>query len=278
MSQSRYPLWLNPNYFQDILRRHYKNSSIKVRSANVEPCGSASDGFLSEMLRIHVTYFANSNDETESFVAKLDTNHELVIEKVGSNGYDVQKKEMMFYEVIAPQMEKIFIKLELSGKIIPKAVAIDHEHDVIIFEDLKSLDFIMADRLAGMDENHVKLGLEKLAKFHAASLIIHQKHPKAFDPFDAGMFSRKVKAFNFAFFSIYEHVVEEVKTWSGFEDYAIKLDKMRSSFIENATRCFDYTSDDFCVLNHGDVWTNNFMFKYGTKGDPEDAILVNFQL
>lgn len=273
---SHYPVWLNSNYFQDILRRHYKNSAIKVRFVNIEPCGSANDGFLSEMLRIHVTYFVNSNDEVESFVAKLDTNHELVVEKVGSNGYDVQKKEMMFYDVIAPQMEKIFSKMDLSGKTLPKVVAIDREHDVILFEDLKSLEFIMADRLAGMDENHVKLGLEKLAKFHAASLIIRQKHPKAFESFDVGMFSRKVKAFNFAFLSIYEHVVEEVKTWLGFEDYAAKLDKMRSSFIENATRCFDYTPDDFCVLNHGDAWTNNFMFKYGVKGDLEDAILVSY--
>jgi thiamine kinase-like enzyme len=118
--------------------------------------------------------------------------------------------------------------------------------------------------------------LTKLAKFHAASLVIHQKHPNAFDSFDMGMFSRRIDAFNGAFISIFEIVVEEISTWKSYKKYAKKMEKMKENFIENATKCFDIVDGDFCVLNHGDVWTNNLMFKYEENGKLKDANLVSF--
>lgn len=36
--------------------------------------------------------------------------------------------------------------------------------------------------------------------------------------------------------------------------------------------------EEFNVLNHGDSWSNNFMFKYNDKGEREETILVDFQI
>lgn len=276
MSQLSYPEWLNAGYFGKILASHYKNTSIKTEKIKVEPCGAA-DGFLSTLYRVHVDYKMNSGDHSKSFVVKTMSNEEMAIEKVGANGYDVQNKEMMFFEVIAPQIEKILRKIDDDDHVIPKAVLVDRKHEAIIFEDLQAFNFIMADRTNGMDESHFDISLDKLAKFHAASLIIHEKHPRAFDSFDCGMFSRKVTVFNDAFESIFEIVVEEVSTWPGFEKYAGKIEEILPSLVENATRCFDVETGDFCILNHGDVWTNNFMFKYGNEKKVEDSILVRQQ-
>lgn len=203
LEMSQYPGWLNAIFFENILKKNRKNTSIKVRSVNIEPCGGANDGFLSELLRVNVNYIINSACPTESFVVKLLTKHELALEKAGAGGYDVQNKEMLFLEVVAPQMEKIFANIDGFGCVLPRLIAVDREHDAIVFEDLKSRGFVMADRMIGLDEKHVKLGLEKLAYFHAASLVLHRKRPKVFEPFDAGMFGRKVTAFNSAFLSIY---------------------------------------------------------------------------
>lgn len=41
--------------------------------------------------------------------------------------------------------------------------------------DLKRDGFVMIDRLHGLDEDHVKLTLEKLAKHHAASIFYKEK-------------------------------------------------------------------------------------------------------
>lgn len=274
MSESNIPSYLSASYFQEILSRNFKNTSVKVKDIEVEPCGAANDGFLSTLWRVRLNYFINSSDEHESVIVKTSTNHELAIEKVGANGYDVQNKEMSFFEVIAPQVKKA---LKITGDddtLIPNVISIDRHHDAIVFEDLRTRKFEMADRMGGLDEAHVRLSLKKLAQFHAASLIIHQKHPCAFDSFDIGMFSRKIDVFNEAFLSIFKFVVEEVETWPGFENYAEKMRNLEGSFLENATRCFDNEPGEFCVLNHGDVWTNNLMFNYNKGGEIIEGILV----
>lgn len=274
MSQLNVPSWLCGSYFQEILAKNYKNSSIKVQKIKVEPCGAANDGFLSTLLRVRVDYCMNSTVASESFILKMPTSQELAVEKVGANGYDVQNKEMSFFETVAPQMEKILKKIGEDKNVIPKVIAIDRTRDVIVLEDLSEMNFLMADRLTGLNEVQIDLALKKLAKFHAASLVIHRKHPKAFDSFDVGFFSRKVTAFHDGLLSLYELVVEEIETWPGFEKLATKMKIIRNSLIESASRCFDVADDDFCVLNHGDLWTNNLMYVDDDAGSVVDAILV----
>lgn len=274
MSELNIPSWLTANYFQKILSKNYKNTSIKVEHVEIEPCG-ANDGFLSTLWRVHVNYIMNSSEERESLVVKMSTSNEIAIEKVGANGYDVQKKEMLFFEVIAPHIKKVLKGIENdNSSLLPDVFTVDRIRKVIVFEDLRKSNFEMVDRARGLEDAHIRLSLKKLAQFHAASLLIQQKHPRAFEFFDMGMFNRKINVFDGAFLSIYEQVVNEVDTWPGFENYAKKLRNLKVCLIENATRCFDNNPEEFCVLNHGDVWTNNLMFTYNEEGVVNDAILV----
>jgi thiamine kinase-like enzyme len=240
----------------------------------VEACGESNDGFLSDIVRVLVAYRMNSADECKSFVVKMASSNEIAVEKIGPGGFDVHNKEINFFEIVAPQMEKILKRLD-DENVFTKVVVVDRENEVIVFEDLKVEGFEMPEKSVGIDEKQTKLALKKLAKFHAASMILQAKHPKVFDDFDVGFFSRKVGAFNFAHQSIFDAVVEEVSTWQGFEKYAEKLEKLKPNLIENATRCFDVKPGDFCVLNHGDLWKNNLMFKMKEGGEMDDAIMVD---
>lgn len=269
------PTWLTTSYFEEILRKNYRNTSIKVHKLKVEPCSETADGFLSTLLRAHVHFYKNKSHESESFVLKLSPSQDVTVEKVGVNGYNVHNKEMLFYEVIAPRIEKILKRAGDNDRLLPAVVAVDREHDVIVFKDLNALNFVLADRMVGLDTAQVHVALKKLAKFHAACLLMKQKHPTAFETFDAGMFGRKITAFNDAFLSIFEVVCEEIATWSGFGKYAAKIKLLQESFIERATKCFDVEDGEFCVLNHGDVWTNNVMFN---KEGTQDAVLVRFHV
>lgn len=273
MADCSFPAWIDFEYFEGILSRIHKNSSIKVLDVRVEPC-SAGDGFLSTMLRTHVEYALGSELKIKPFVLKFMTDNEFVNNRIGVNGFDIHNREMLFFEVIASQIEKCLKTIGEHENIIPEVLAVDRQHEAIVFADLKVKEFEMADRMSGLDVIHIRLALKKLAKFHAASLIIHQKYPKAFESFDTGIFSRRIDSFNVSFVSMYELLVEEVETWAGYENYAIKMKRLESSLIEAALRCFDNDPGDLCVLNHGDMWTNNLMFKYGINREVADAVLV----
>lgn len=272
MSESSFPAWINKDYFQAILSSRYKNSSVEVQTVRVEPCGAG--GFISTLLRVQVGYVISSEQRHESFIVKTSTKDEFALAKVGSEGYDVQHKEMLFFEMISERIEKTWKCINENETLVPQVLAVDRDHNAIILEDLTAKDFSTIDRMEGLDDAHTRLALKKLAKFHAASIVIQQKQPRTCEFLELGMFSRKNDSFNDYVVSIYEVFVEEVESWAGWETYAKKLRKLQPNFIEAVLRCFDHDPGDLCVLNHGDVWTSNLMFKYGANGEVTDAILV----
>lgn len=272
MSESSFPQWINKDYFQPILSTRYKNTSVAVKNVLIEPCDV--DGFISTLLRVHVTYVISTEHKLETFIVKISTKDEFALAKIGSQGYDVQDKEMLFFEVLAERIDKIWKGIDENETLVPQVLAVDRAHCALILEDLTGRNFKVVDRMKGLDDAHTRLAIKKLAKFHAASLVIQQKQPRAFDSFELGMFSRKNDSFNDAFVSIYEVLVEEVESWTGWEAYGRKLRKLQPNFIEAVLRCFDNDPGDLCVLNHGDFWTSNLMFKYGVDGELTDGIFV----
>lgn len=110
--------------------------------------------------------------------------HELAKEKLGQ--YNVQTKEMDIYQRIIPQFKQTLKSIKEDGNIFPKAIAIDHQKEVIVLEDLVEKKFVMADRIQQLDNAHTKLTLQKMAKMHAASIVSHSKDATVFNKFDMG--------------------------------------------------------------------------------------------
>jgi hypothetical protein len=62
---------------------------------------------------------------------------------------------------------------------------------LLIMEDLSSLGFRMADRREGLDLAHCLIVMRRLARFHAASVILHQRDPDCMAPFLQDLFTEK---------------------------------------------------------------------------------------
>lgn len=50
--------------------------------------------------------------------------------------------------------------------------AVDEPAATFILEDMKASHYSLANRSVGLDENHCRIVLEKLAQFHAASILL----------------------------------------------------------------------------------------------------------
>lgn len=274
------PVWLNELFVERILQQHHRDGNLKVKNLRIKQCGGKGDSYASMMYRVGIFFCDGINPDTTQFascIAKTLPEHDIAIEKLGSNNYNVQNKEMEIYQNILPEMQKILASIDEDSEIFPLVLAVDRKLDVIVLEDLAEKKFVMADRLKGLDLDHTLMALRKLARMHAASVIIHKKNPSAFAHLDTGFFTRKTDVFHVMFESLCEAFIEEVALWEGYEHYGKKLKNVRETLIARAQRAFDCDPGDLHVLNHGDLWTNNLMYTYDESGAPVDAVLLDFQ-
>lgn len=277
-STNKISTWMSEDYFQSILKKQIGNETTKVKSIRVETCSGKGKGNDGLMFRVGVN-FHNVNDcdkkQFRSFIVKTMPKNAII--SFGKNEYNVHGKEMEFYQQIEIEFRKILKSINEDGNIFSQAANVDNTLEVIVLEDLMEKDFVMIDHFKGLDKDHIKMVLRKLARMHAASVVLHEKNPIAFKNFDMGMYTRKTDIFYPLTELLYENFVNEVASWEGYEYYAEKLRKASPHVIENALKCFDCEDGDFHVLTHGDLWFNNMMFKYDNASRVIDCVLFDLQ-
>ncbi|BFF93387.1 uncharacterized protein DMAD_11248 [Drosophila madeirensis] len=155
--------------------------------------------------------------------------------------------------------------------------------NTLVFEDLGHLGFVMACRESGLNEEHCRLVMERLAEFHATSMALAVLDPNIFESYSDGMLSPnglvKDNGLLIRFFAGNGeelHIV--VSTWPGYERIAEKIAKYMKNHRANLVRCQALQDQEIRVLNHGDLWVNNLLFKYDNAKRPQDLILIDFQL
>lgn len=70
-----------------------------------------------------------------------------------------------------------------------------------------------------------------------------------------------------------------VRKYGGCELYADKIDRWDSHMLLNQwTEIAAPMKSGFQVLNHGDMWLNNMMFRLDDEGNPLEVSLIDYQI
>lgn len=93
-------------------------------------------------------------------------------------------------------------------------------------------------------------------------------------------YSVNTPAFEMTHWANFKSTIALAESWPGYEAVAQKMKGIQTAkeLAERLLNVADCSNDSFKILNHGDMWVNNFLFKYDSNGKPEDLIFVSSEI
>ncbi|XP_011176539.1 uncharacterized protein LOC105208414 isoform X1 [Zeugodacus cucurbitae] len=272
------PKWINAKYFEKVLHKEDSNFH-KILKLTPIPATPPGENYTSLMMRILMDIeLKDGYTQQKSYIVKTMLDDD----KGGTliNSLNLFPKEKLMYEQILPQLEQFYHVLGKKVKFAPNCQWIEQKSNriTIVLEDLNTKKFRNINRLKGFDMPHMKRVLEKLAEFHAASVMWYEKYGTYPDEFHKSYLPA-----NYQKSKSYQARVQSYKaamaTW-GLEDYDKYMECIPNAeqFVNAAMSCFNSDPAEFKVLNHGDFWSSNIMLNYTSSGEVNQIRFVDFQL
>ncbi|XP_046749575.1 uncharacterized protein LOC124413193 [Diprion similis] len=277
------PKWLDSDYVETILRKAEKDDSISVSGLSIKPAIAKGENYASDLYRLSVDY-------SRILKGRRVTESKSVITKVATDGgcRDEMARESRFFEIemsmmseTLPRMQEILTSHGMSASLSAKCLHIQEADPKHLFlEDLLVAGFRLADRRKGLDLDHCLVAMRNLANFHAASVALAEKDLQAVTKYNKGMFDKNQCNAVVEFYpGRAKMLAEEVANWPELSPrIRQKLMKLPEGLYERGCEAALLREDDFNVLTHGDVWTNNMMFRYDENDKPIDHRFLDFQI
>lgn len=264
--------WVNAAFIQDALRRD-NDSNVNVTSVSVTRGTAPGENFSSIIYRVTATL---DNGEMRSLLLKIPP-----------KGGEKRTVESGFFRIeanmlgnILPAMKKLLDRA-VPGRFAPLGARCPlygtEPTSFLILEDLKPQGFRMAVRHRGLGLRHCLLALRSLARYHASSAALLHEDPSIAKDLPNPFRSCKESMEQYAI-SVFQMASNVCRKWPGFEEYAEILAELTPLAIGTLMKLNDPRPGKFNVINHGDYWTNNMMFKYAQNGQLEDFRIVDLQI
>ncbi|KAG8250506.1 hypothetical protein J6590_100167 [Homalodisca vitripennis] len=268
------PEWINESFLEAVLQGgERQESSISIIKFTVSPAVPPGHNYLSYIYRVQVHYKPTNSENllSLSLIVKIPVK-EGYFGTISNKG-NLFKKEIKIYNTFFPRIcEKC--KFDLA----PKSFKSPTESNLIL-KDLIEDGYTMCDKIKNLDFKYCKHVIVTLAKFHAASVSLHHEDPNFVE--DIG----KEVVINENMMSIQKPVLEYcvrtvariAKETYGHEVLAEFLLKNLENLWESIVEIYRRKEEGLNVLNHGDLWINNILFKTDDFGEAIDVKFIDFQ-
>uniref|UniRef100_A0A0A9W571 CHK kinase-like domain-containing protein n=1 Tax=Lygus hesperus TaxID=30085 RepID=A0A0A9W571_LYGHE len=244
-------------------KRHHNEKVTEVISVSVENAVPEGFNFTSSVHRVKFFYLnAEGRKKTRSVVVKTEVKDEETKELVKE--IQIFAVETRMYRNILSTMEDLMEEVgDKRDALWPKLLGFLPYH-LMAFDDLLDIGYVEPKRRQCLDFNHAKLVLYNIAKFHAMSKVLMARgHITADDKGILGV-ARDVSMSRKGFEVVIAVMADAmVNNWG--KEWTVLAEKLRkragsfpgelSSLAENYDRRFE-------VLNHGDLWICNILFRY----------------
>lgn len=275
------PSWLNIDFAERIMRFAEQDNTVQVTDVFQKAATNKGDNYTSDMMRVTIEFTRKQGDGRVNEKKSLIFKFEPMVE--GARRDMIEKTRLFDVEIImmTDTVKKMSEMLGYDHRLSAEIYHVRMERPVcLVMEDLGAIGFRMADRQAGLDLQHSTLAIRGLGRFHAASVALCEKEPKQKTKYYKGMFSKEYPEEMTAFFTLgCKTLADEIAKWPELgKRYADKFKSLAERIYDLGSASIKPRGDEFCVINHGDFWVNNMLFKYDENSKPIQHIFVDFQV
>ncbi|ETN60259.1 CHKov1 [Anopheles darlingi] len=278
------PSWMTESFFVDAIatKLGVPEDAFTIEGLDVQAATESGDNFVSVMYRVSVQVTSGVSGERQdiSLIVKALPNMGLSEEMITS--LNVFPKEIAMYTEVLPAFERLYRERGVEVAFGPRCLKhCSQPTDIIVMEDLKDRGYRMANRREGLDMEHCKKLLRRLAQFHAASAVQYERNGPYDDKFKEGMYAEKSRKMFEQFQKLHDaFMYKTMCEWpNNGRFYAELMKHWGLDMFDALLRIVKADPNHFNVLNHGDMWCNNMMFHYNTENEQlEDIVLVDFQM
>ncbi|XP_036321631.1 uncharacterized protein LOC118735779 [Rhagoletis pomonella] len=272
------PAWLKVVTFENAARASVGENFARLVNARFESDSKSNDNYSSLLLRLHLDIeLKDGSTKTATFVLKAPHSNELMLKIL--NLLKIFPKEEITYHKILPKFEELYEQVGKDVKFAPNAYQIDRDIgvDYILLEDLRPKGYKRANRVRGLDLEHTKHVLQKMAELHAASACYVEHFGMYPEEFTVGVYSKNNKEL-LKEFNASDTFLAQLKKWKDGQSYYEKLADSDNYLVDRLLQDQVYNPSEFNVLNHGDCWVNNILFRYNAFGEIKDTRFIDFQV
>ncbi|BES95781.1 transferase activity, transferring phosphorus-containing groups [Nesidiocoris tenuis] len=258
---------LDTEWVYRLLTKQFHDAKpVNLTNISIESAVPKGDNYTTDVFRVKLkTITATGSPKTFSIIVKLAKTPEKTQEFLAN--FSLFRDEAKVYATSIKRMEELIDEFNDKRETLWAKMYGFQPYNSIVFEDLKDLNYTMIDRTAWQGLDYALLVLRAVGRFHAMSKVLISRGIISND--DKGNFWATAgnplndKLIQGAFGVMSEAMIENLGSWkSGWEAIGRRIRAKRSTLPAIIASLYSKYDEKFRVLNHGDLWTTNMMFKH----------------
>lgn len=274
--------WLDEEFVRSILSKEQDIENSTIESYRCEFASQTGENYSSILYRLKVNLNLDGTIREKSYIIKCMQSPDSDMGKLLKE-FGLFKKEFAMYSKTLTEIENALKNIGSELQIAPKLFhTMNGSYEILVIEDLQSLGYQLANRLVGMDLEHCQMVFKMLAKYHATSMFLNKQNPQFRQCYNEGAFTENLPETMATYFKNgVSQATGVIKQLPNCQKYIPTFESFYNTFIKDGIelqRPVPENHHRFNVLNHGDLWINNIMFKYNSSGKPVDVKFIDFQM
>lgn len=264
-----------------ILENCLQNGNVNLISHTIKKFSENVEGFLGEHFLIEIQYEDLKGKKIQRCFMKVLNGSFDTIFRI-SQSLNAYTKEEFFYNTLLSE----FKKYDISVSFAPECYFC--RPYLIVLEDLSLKNYVGTPKNTFFDLNHCKTALDTLAKFHSSSVLyeahkseelkstysLRETYPQMFQEM---IFSKETNLAKTWFNCSMKGILQLTQLIPENHISKKQFEESLIEFVEGIDNIVDTLTQYKSTILHGDVWINNFLFKYENEV-PIQAILLDYQL